>query len=105
MYNQPRAVHRVVNSMQRVSEADQGRKLRSFSNGDWVMIFQPQLPKKIEDKVIVRKLNKHCRGPYQVLYQINELTYMIQINNKSVSININRLKPYIARGISSVEPF
>ena len=105
MYNQPRAVHRVVNSMQRVSEADQGRKLRSFSNGDWVMIFQPQLPKKIEEKVIVRKLYKHWRGPYQVLYQINELTYMIQINNKSVPININRLKPYIARGISSVEPF
>ena len=50
MYNQPRSVHRVVNSMQRVSEADQRRKLRSFSNGDWIMIFQPQLPKKVEGR-------------------------------------------------------
>jgi hypothetical protein len=105
MYNQPRAVHRAVHSMQKGKEADRDRRLRVFSSGDWVMIFQPQLPKKPEGVIKVRKLEKHWRGPYQIVYRVNDLTYMVRIKNKTVPINLNRLKPYRARGISSVEPF
>ena len=69
------------------------------------MIFQPQLPKKPEGVIKVRKLEKHWRGPYQIVYRVNDLTYMVRIKNKTVPINLNRLKPYRARGISSVEPY
>ena len=45
------------------------------------------------------------RGPYQIAYRVNDLIYMVRKNYITVTINLNRLKPYMARGISNVEPY
>jgi len=105
LYNQPRAVHKIVNTFQRAQETDRNRQVRVFKTGDWAMVYQPQVNKRKGDEVKVRKLIKHWRGPYQIVYRSNELTYMVRINNKTVPININRLKPYISRKVSDIEPY
>jgi hypothetical protein len=105
MYNQPRTVHRVIHTLQQATEADQYRHVRLFKSGDWIMIYQPHVAKKSGEEIKVRKLVKHWRGPYQIIYRINELTYMVRMGNRSVPINVNRLKPYISRGVADIEPY
>jgi hypothetical protein len=107
LYNQPRAVHKIVNTFQRAQETDRNRQVRVFKTGDWLMVYQAQVELSTDkgDEIKVRKLTKHWRGPYQIVYRSNELTYMVRVNNKTVPININRLKPHISREVSDIEPY
>jgi hypothetical protein len=78
---------------------------RAFNNGDWVMIFQPSGLCRTAGMVHVRKLQKHWRGPFEVVSQINEVTYQIRINDRIVPVNLTRLKPYYLRTDFPTEPF
>ena len=68
---------------------DRRTQIRTFKPGDWVLRFYPPEMSK-------SKLNPQYIGPYLVLKQLGEVTYLIQRwpDSRLVAIHIDHLKPF-----------
>jgi hypothetical protein len=103
LYSQPQVVRKLVSDSREMG--GRSNHYRTFDKGDWVMIYQPTGLCRTAGLIHVRKLQKHWRGPFQILGQINAVTYQVLVKNRGIPINLTRLKPYYMRQKFVQEPF
>jgi transposase InsO family protein len=102
MYNQTRVIRQIIADEVLPSHKPNPR---AFAPRDWVMIYQPTGLCRTAGLIHVRKVEKHWKGPFQIINQINTVTYNVLVNGTSVPINLTRLKPYYLRERFVQEPF
>jgi len=103
LYSQPQVVRKLVSDSREMG--GRSNHHRTFDEGDWVMIYQPTGLCRTAGLLHVRKLQKHWRGPFQIIGRINAVTYQVLVKNRGVPINLTRLKPYYMRNKYVQEPF
>ena len=111
LYNQPRAAYSTIASI-RIPQDDtdaeppapKTRSFRTFTPGDWVLVFTPVLLGNSKT-LRSRKLQKYWRGPAKIEKVINNTTYMVNIGDKSQPIHVSRLKLFTFRRKFSDIPF
>jgi len=109
MYNQPRVIHRLQSSLiplaapsfsplsESVPPPHLGRRItKRFLPGDQVLVYVPVV-KTSKKRRLIKKLTKFWRGPFEVIRSINDVTYLLRIDQREQAFHINRLKPYFSR--------
>ena len=106
MYNQPLVVHRISSSINAPTDRLRRKtKVRSFTTGDSVLLYVPVL-RDSRRNIQIRKLQKFWRGPFKIEKRINEVTYLVRLNErKTQAFNVSRLKPYYARVDYRFQPY
>jgi hypothetical protein len=85
LYNKPRVFHRAARLTETQAPLYQLHQL--------VLIYTPAT--KVHDS---KKLSKFWHGPYSIVGQINDVTYLIAVNPASPEpVNVNRMKLYHQR--------
>ena len=118
LYNAPRAFHQIISDNVPVTPRTARKFRRPFEPDDWVLVYVPVIPKpnpsdissrKLAESHLqslsARKLAKFWTGPFQVIRQINPVTYLIRQKLKDVPIHLSRLKRFHDRRTLYHEPF
>ena len=118
LYNAPRAFHQIISDNVPVTPRTARKFRRPFEPDDWVLVYVPVIPKPNPSDISARKLAeshlktlsdrklaKFWTSPFQVIRQINPVTYLIRQKLKDVPIHLSRLKRFHDRRTLYHEPF
>ena len=104
LYNAPKVFHQTQAGAQTVQPRYAAKYLKPFVAGDWVLLFNPVITATPKD-LLVKKLAKYWRGPFQVIRAISEVMYVVLIRGKEVSVHLSRIKAFHQREPHSRQPY
>jgi hypothetical protein len=105
LYNAPRAFHRAIAENCPITPRTAIKYRCPFEPGDWILVYTPVVTKSPTIDASVRKLAKFWTGPFQIVRQINEVTYLVRMKDKDVPIHLERLKRFHDRATLYDEPY